>query len=224
MNLYNAAIRLQGDTAHEVEKKGLTAAEIMVLRRIHGLDAVVRIVAVPPSLDAPGRSQREERDRLRKLYCDRDLTAGLVNELFGPDHIPLPATLDADEEVQADLATRERELKDTNKTTVTQEQLDALVASAMAGKLAVLAGDYNAKEQCEAQWPSHRPIIASDDALAKRIDGTVGGRELGSAFDPDAPDPETGRYPDHVIAQNQAKGVAAASAKAAERRAQSAEA
>ncbi len=205
MNFYDATIRLQGDTAHEVNKKGLTAAEIMVLRRIHGLDAVVRIVPVPPSQAVLGRSQREERDRLRKLYCDRDLTAGLVNELFGPDHTPLPTTLDADEEVQADLATRERELKDTNKTTVTQEQLDALVASAMAGKLAVLAGDYNVPEQDVPAEPG------SPTALAKEEQS-------------DAPDPETGRYPDHVIARNQAKGVAAASAKAAENRAQSAEA
>ena len=72
MNIYDATIRLCGDTAHEVNKAGLTAAEIMVLRRIHGLDAVVRIVPVPPSPDALVRSNREERDRLRKLYCDRE--------------------------------------------------------------------------------------------------------------------------------------------------------
>ena len=187
MNFYDATIRLQGKTSHEVDKKGLTAPEIMILRRIHGLDAVVRIVAVPPSQDDLGRSQREERDRLRKTYCSKDATENLVNELFGPDHTPLPNTLDEDEEVQAEMATRERELKDTNKTTVTQEQLDAMVEEALQKRLA---------EQVDsAKWPE-------------------------TMVDPDAADPETGRYPDHVIARNQAAGVAAASAKAAEKRAE----
>ena len=197
MNFYNATVRLRGDTAHEVEKKALTAAEIMVLRRIHGLDAVVRVVAVPAPLGGPEWSHREERDRLRKLYCDKELTAGLVNELFGPDHIPLPATLDADEEVQAEVATRDRELKDTNKTTVTQEQLDALIARAVTSALDGAVG---------------RPDVSAEPGSPTAL--------AEDPVDSDAPDPATGRYPDHVIARNQAKGVAAASAKAAEKRIQ----
>lgn len=190
MHIYDATVRLGGDTAHEVDKSGLTAPEIMVLRRLHGLDAVVRIKPVQPR--GGPFNHRAERDRLRGLYGDRDATAGLVNELFGPDHTPLPTTLDADEEVVAEQATRDRELKDTNTTTVTQDQLDAMVAKAVAEKLA------------EVQDSPAEP--GSPTALAE------------GPIDPDAPDPDTGRYPDHVIARNQAKGVAASIAAAAAKR------
>ena len=103
----------------------------------------------------------------------------LVNELFGPDHIPLPTTLDEDEEVVAELAARDRELKDTNTTTVTQEQLDAMIEKA----------------------------VAADRAE----------REPDKEDNPDAPDPETGRYPDHVIAEHDARRQAGLDAKATEK-------
>ena len=194
MNIYDATIRLSGDTAHEVNKAGLTAPEIMVLRRIHGLDAVVRIVPaeVPPAGGNSGLSNREERDRLRKLYCDRQETAMLVNELFGPDHIPLPTTLDEDEEVVAERAARDRELKDTNTTTVTQEQLAAMIEKAVD------------KDRAERQ----------EDGLAKPWSPTALAK---GPVDPDASDPETGRYPAHVIAEHDAKRQAGLDAKAAEK-------
>ncbi len=176
MNTYDATVRLGGDTAHEVNKTSLTAPEIMVLRRLHGLDAVVRIVQVA----SPAISHREERDRLRKLYGDRDSTAGLVNELFGPDHTPLPNTLDADEEVVAAEAATERELKENDATTVTQAQLDAMVEKAVAAKLAALPGGSD-ELSIEAQGPA----IPLED--------------------PDAADPATGKMPDHVIAEWEAK-------------------
>ncbi len=178
MNIYDATIRLKGDTAHEVNKTGLTAAEIMVLRRIHGLDAVVRIVPTDAYLSRAPHTHREERDRLRKLYCDREETAMLVNELFGPDHIPLPITLDEEEEFVAEAAARDRELKDTNTTTVTQEQLAAMIEKAVT---------------------------------ADRAERELG---LDKEHDPDAPDPETGKYPDHIIAGWDAKRQAGLDAKA----------
>ncbi len=199
MNIYDATIRLKGDTAHEVNKAGLTATEIMVLRRIHGLDAVVRIIPVPPTPDQLTMSNRAERDRLRKLYCDREETAMLVNELFGPDHVPLPTTLDEDEEVVAEIAARDRELKDTNTTTVTQEQLEAMIEKALQERLAEMPAAPGGGQDLPAE-------PGSPTALAE---GPV---------DPDAPDPATGRLPDHVIARNHAKAVAASQEAAAKRR------
>ncbi len=188
MNFYNCTVRLGGDTAHEVNKAGLTAPEIMVLRRIHGLDAVVRIA--PALTIQKARSNREERDHLRHIYCSTEGCQDYVNELFGPDHIPLPTTLDADEEVVAEQAARDRELKDTNTTTVTQEQLDALIAKgvAMATKL--------------AEMPSNPPAAPG------------GGAEM--PVDPNAPDPETGKMPDHVIAEWEVKREAGLKKKWAE--------
>ncbi len=186
MNIYDATIRLKGDTAHEVNKAGLTAPEIMILRRIHGLDAVVRIIPVPPTPDQLAMSHRAERDRLRKLYCDREETAMLVNELFGPDHVPLPLTLDEDEEVMAETAARDRELKDTNTTTVTQEQLEAMIEKAVVA-------DRAEREQDLPAAPG-------------------GGQSM--PVDPNAPDPATGRLPDHVIAELELKRQAGLDAKA----------
>ena len=182
MNFYDATVRLAGDTAHEVDKTMLTAPEIMMLRRIHGMDAVVRIVPVPPEPTLRVRSSREERERLRLIYCQKEGAAALlVNDLFGPDHIPLPNTLDADEEVVAEQAARDRELKDTNTTNVTQDQLDAMVEKAVAEKLAEL------------------PAFPGDNVSAA-VEGELD--------DPDAPDPDTGRLPDHIIAAHDAKRTA----------------
>lgn len=43
MHTYNAIIRLGGELHNEVAKKNLTAPELLVLRKIHGQDAVVKI-------------------------------------------------------------------------------------------------------------------------------------------------------------------------------------
>lgn len=43
MQTYNAIVRLGGELHNEVEKKNLTAPEILVLRKVHGQDAVVKI-------------------------------------------------------------------------------------------------------------------------------------------------------------------------------------
>jgi len=43
MQTYNVKVRLAGELHNEVEKKNLIAAEILVLRKIHGADAVVDI-------------------------------------------------------------------------------------------------------------------------------------------------------------------------------------
>ena len=184
MNFYNATVRLAGDTSHEVNKAGLSAPEIMVLRRIHGLDAVVRISPVSPTPDQLNYSNVAERLRLRKLYCERKELEYMMTELFGPEHIPLPHSLDADEEVVAADAALDREMKEKNEATFTQAQIDVLIEKAMTKKLAELAEDGMAKAE----------ITKAEITVGP--DGPV---------DPDAPDLETGRLPDHVIAARDAK-------------------
>ena len=43
MQTYNAIVRLGGELHNEVQKKNLTSPEILILRKIHGQDAVVKI-------------------------------------------------------------------------------------------------------------------------------------------------------------------------------------
>lgn len=65
MKLYNARVRLGGAITNEVNKKRLTAAEIIVLQRIHGADAVQAIAEIGI---VQNRSDRRERDRLLQTY------------------------------------------------------------------------------------------------------------------------------------------------------------
>jgi hypothetical protein len=84
MKLYKATVRLSGSNDNEVPKIGLTAPEILILRSIHGDDAVVRIVET--SQDK--RSNAAERERLTQLY---GLPA--VNKIFPGAYTPLPTEL-----------------------------------------------------------------------------------------------------------------------------------
>jgi hypothetical protein len=71
MKLVNIMLAVGGGRDHSFPKEGVTAAEIAVLRAIHGEDAVFDIE--PTDADAPGeegglRSNREERARLVRKY------------------------------------------------------------------------------------------------------------------------------------------------------------
>ena len=67
---------------NEVPKTNLTAEEIVLLRLIHGSDAVADIKLVP-SEDAPDFSEAEIRTMLRATYGDKK-----VDEHLGADHAP----------------------------------------------------------------------------------------------------------------------------------------
>ncbi len=64
MEIANVMLALGGDTGNTVPKRGVTAAEIAVLRSIHGNEAVFDI----EPLGDVERSQREERGRLKAVY------------------------------------------------------------------------------------------------------------------------------------------------------------
>lgn len=100
MQPYKCKLRLNGNLNNEVVKRGVTAPEIMVLRALHGADAVVDI-----SEDGPmdKRSHSEERARIMLLYANQEAMTDvtfkarmeMMRNLFGPDSgtIPLPARL-----------------------------------------------------------------------------------------------------------------------------------
>lgn len=74
MKLYSAKVRLYGEVKDEVQRVNVTAAEVRVLRSIHGEDAVV---SVEPTGNVD-RSDSQERDRLSRVYGEK-----VIAKMFG---------------------------------------------------------------------------------------------------------------------------------------------
>lgn len=64
MQAYNCKVRLHGSLYNEVPKDGISAAEVTVLRVIHGHDAIADLVAAGDN----GRDEDEEREFLHHEY------------------------------------------------------------------------------------------------------------------------------------------------------------
>ncbi len=92
MDIYKGKIRLSGDMRNEVRKEGLTAPEVILLKRIHGDDAFVEI-------EKTGREPRNHYDERQRLYTEypaainTDAKRHYIEELFGPNHQDLPSTV-----------------------------------------------------------------------------------------------------------------------------------
>lgn len=103
MRLYDCKVLLGGSRDNEVRKTDVTAAEIMILRVLHGPDSVTEIE--PKGMDK--RPHGEERKRLFSVYvgaAENENLGGfqaervkVLQSLFGPSHNPLPAELPKDE-------------------------------------------------------------------------------------------------------------------------------
>jgi hypothetical protein len=65
MQLYDCKVRLLGSLSNEVRKRQVTAAEIAVLHRVHGADAVLDVKRVG---EVKKRTDRSERARLTGIY------------------------------------------------------------------------------------------------------------------------------------------------------------
>lgn len=85
MQFYSAKIRLSGSLNNEVRREDLTAAEIGVLRQIHGETAVTEVKATEGSSD---RSDAGERTRLVGIYGEKT-----VKEVLGTSVHALPKEL-----------------------------------------------------------------------------------------------------------------------------------
>lgn len=92
MHLYNCKVRLSGSLYNEVPKTGITAAEIIVLRVIHGDDAVADITPAGEEK----KSSAQLRGELALMYGKA--LRGIeeirtINGIFGvagelPEHLP----------------------------------------------------------------------------------------------------------------------------------------
>lgn len=71
MQTANCNVRLMGDMNNEIAKSGVTVAEIVVLRTIHGSDSVVKIAGTGNDK----RPHAAELERLKGLYGDKIVEA-----------------------------------------------------------------------------------------------------------------------------------------------------
>ena len=67
----NCAVRLNGDIGYEVPKQGIAYAEVVVLRAIHGDDAVVRL----EKAGTDERSLKDVLEHLRSVYGEARIRA-----------------------------------------------------------------------------------------------------------------------------------------------------
>lgn len=110
---YDFKLRLEGSVLNEVPKEGLTAAEVDMLRALHGADAVVGLVEA----GEVSRSDAAERERVKSLFMNPLLDGPprlkakteMFRDLFGHDSLPMPKALavaevveDEDDEVAED--------------------------------------------------------------------------------------------------------------------------
>lgn len=90
MQVFSGKIRPSGDIGTEVVRSDLTAAEVMILRELHGQDAVV-------DLEVKRNDNREhnaEYERLVRKYSRSPDGRKALGSLFGsPQNPNLPSTL-----------------------------------------------------------------------------------------------------------------------------------
>lgn len=88
MQIYDVSVRPGGYMGTDVPKKNVSAAEILVLRHIHGEDSVINI---KPRKMAKGHSHAEFRAALAAKYGET-----LIATVFGPNkhNVQLPVRLE----------------------------------------------------------------------------------------------------------------------------------
>lgn len=102
MYRYSCKVRLGGTVTNEVRKDDVTAPEILILRSIHGEDAVQDIVETQQS---DRRPHRTERERLYELYANPKMNnadtaakkLASIRAVLGPDMTDLPVRIPEDD-------------------------------------------------------------------------------------------------------------------------------
>lgn len=85
MQTFDCKVRIGGSVLNEVRREGITAAEMLVLRAMHGDDAVLELSRAG---DNPDLAVDGEYERLSHVY-----NAKIVREVFG---VPFSARLPED--------------------------------------------------------------------------------------------------------------------------------
>lgn len=111
MQYGNCHVRLSGEMTNEVLMTGVTAGEILLLRRIHGDDSVLKVQAH----GTDKRPHAAEFDRLKQVYGEKR-----VIEAFPGAHPQLPVLfrdigIDVAAEIKAEMK-NDRRAKRTKKT------------------------------------------------------------------------------------------------------------
>lgn len=92
MKTYTCKVRVNGSLLNVVRKNGVTAAEIAVLRHIHGTspNGAAPVVDVKPEGNVQ-RSETAERKRLAENYSMGEMRGpALVKDVLGVEGVPLP--------------------------------------------------------------------------------------------------------------------------------------
>ena len=160
MRLYDCHVRLGGITSSEVPKHDITAAEILILRHLHGDDGVVRIV----SKAEIAINQFELRDQLRYKYEVSEHQVGLIVKVLGLDHMNnLPDELDPAAEAlyREQVAAKEREEagKKVEVEAEIQRRVDEQVAKIDAGRKEAALQEVINKDD---------PVILNEAQIAER--------------------------------------------------------
>jgi hypothetical protein len=96
MDVYSCRVRLKGSLLNTVNKEQVTAAEIVLLDHIHQGDnpAVYDIQKIGEAK----RSDRQERDRLSRMYGEilGRPGAAVIGEVLGVGSVPLPQSIGDD--------------------------------------------------------------------------------------------------------------------------------
>jgi len=126
MQVVNCTVAIGGEAGMTVLKTNVTVPEVMVLRAIHGEDAV-RNIEVISNEDI---SSNDERDRLLAIY---KMPEGIVKETIGATG-PLPKTIDesgiGDEFVISKTPTKKaKKASATEELTLPAEASDELPAA-----------------------------------------------------------------------------------------------
>ncbi len=158
MRMYNCHVRLGGSTTSEVPMNGISAAEIIVLRHIHGLDAVVRIEAKNQAT----ASASAMRELLRKIY-EGEGKRGMIDSLFGPSHMPLPQELDPESEALAQQAVKDAE----EKAALDDKAIEDEVSRRVAEQMARLAAGKSDGEQTEVI--NNDGVLTPDQIAAREL-------------------------------------------------------
>lgn len=89
LQLANILLAIGGDTSMIVPKYNVTAAEVALLRALHGEEAVTEIQILPGTAlserdDSKPRTNREELARLRAIYAPSEVSTGfgVLNSLY----------------------------------------------------------------------------------------------------------------------------------------------
>jgi hypothetical protein len=134
----------------EVQLLGVSAAEIIILRHIHGDDSVVRI--------EPGKEtvvdQFALRDQLRAKYEHNEHKQGLVVKLLGPDHMNnLPDALDPAQEAQY------------REAVASAERVEAESKAALEAEIQRRVDEQLAQIEADRKAAAMQEVINADDPV-----------------------------------------------------------